>query len=132
MYKLCKTEQSSKRQREIEEAFLNLMLEKHYDDITVSEICDKINLPRKSFYRYFDGKEGVKQAILYHTFFDFNIFYITNNSDKNKLYEELETLFYFWKEKHKFLEAFDKSGLLGLVVESAVTFSMKDFDGIKE
>ena len=132
MYKLCKTEQSNKRQREIEEVFLNLMLEKHYDDITVSEICDKMNLPRKSFYRYFDGKEGVKQAILYHTFSDFNIFYITNNSDKSKLYEEFETLFYFWKGRRKFLEAFDKSGLLGLVVESAVTFSMKDFNGIQK
>ena len=72
MYKLCKTEESANRQREIERTLLRLMIDKHYDDITVSEICIEANIPRKSFYRYFDGKEGVKQALLYHTLSEFS------------------------------------------------------------
>ncbi|MBO7196033.1 MAG: TetR/AcrR family transcriptional regulator [Clostridia bacterium] len=132
MYKICKIEESCKRQREIEDVLLNLMLEKHYDDISVSEICEKANMPRKSFYRYFDGKEGVKQALLYHTLVDFNSFHLEKHGLNYKLYEEFETLFSFWKSKTDLLEAFDKSGLLGLIVESTTTYAMNGFDDIKK
>lgn len=130
MYKICKTDESSKRQREIEDILLKLMLEKHYDEITVSEICERANMPRKSFYRYFDGKEGVKQAMLYHTLSDFNAFHLEKQGIDYKLYEEFETFFYFWKSRRDFLEAFDKSGLIGLLVESATTFSMSEFNDV--
>ncbi len=129
MYKLCKTEESSKRQREIEDTLLRLMREKHYDDITVSEICIAADVPRKTFYRYFDGKEGVKQALLFHTLSDFDCFKLSRGNIK--LREEFEGFFVFWKSKRDFLEAFDKSNLLGLLVESASTYAMKEFGDIK-
>lgn len=131
MYKLCKTEESSKRQREIENTLLELMLEKHYDDISVSEICERADIPRKTFYRYFDGKEGVKQALLQHTLTDFNEYHLAHSGMEYKIYEEFEILFNFWKSRKDFLEAFDKSGLLGLLVESATSFSMNEFKGVE-
>jgi len=133
MYKLCKTEESCKRQREIEETLIKLMLEKHYDDISVSEICTVANIPRKTFYRYFDGKEGVKQAVLYHTLSDFSSYQLMRGNTKDrKLREEFEGLFSFWKSKKVFLEAFDKSGLIGLVVESATSYAMNEFKDIEQ
>ena len=131
MYKLCKTEESTKRQKEIEEVLVKLMLEKHYDDISVSEICLAANIPRKSFYRYFDGKEGVKQALLIHTMSEFNGFRATNNQKDGKIRDEFEGFFAFWKSKREFIEAFDKSGLTGLVVESATTYAMEEFGSIQ-
>ena len=133
MYKLCKTEESNQRQREIENILLKLMLQKHYDDITVSEICAEANMPRKSFYRYFDGKEGVKQALLYHTLEDFSLFQLTRGQGIDyKLREEFEGLFAFWKSKRDFLEAFDKSGLIGLLVESSTSYAMNEFKDVKK
>ena len=132
MYKLCKTEESSKRQRDIENKLLKLMLEKHYDDITVSEICIAADIPRKSFYRYFDGKEGVKQALLVHTLEDFDGFKLARNDRNLKLREEFEGFFIFWKSKKEFLEAFDKSGLIGLLVESSTTYAMNEFGNVKQ
>ena len=133
MYKLCKTEESSLRQREIENILLKLMLEKHYDDITVSEICLAANMPRKSFYRYFDGKEGVKQALLYHTLSDFSSFQLIRGRGIDyKLREEFEGVFAFWKSKKELLEAFDKSGLIGLLVESANSFAMEEYKDIEK
>ena len=67
MYKMCKTEQSAARQRELEEGLLNIMLSRHYDEISVSELCDQLNVPRKSFYRYFSGKDGALHALIDHT-----------------------------------------------------------------
>ncbi len=131
MYKLCKTEQSGKRQREIERVFLKLMLEKRYDDISVSEICDRANIPRKTFYRYFDGKEGVLQSLIYHTMMDLEIVNLENNDVNHKISDEFEVLFSFWKSKRELLTAFDKSGLIGLLIEKTTDGAMKRFSEIK-
>ena len=67
MYKLCKTEQSAQRQRQLEDGLLQVMSTVHYDEISVSDLCDRMNVPRKSFYRYFSGKDGALQALIDHT-----------------------------------------------------------------
>lgn len=130
MYKLCKTEGSSKRQREIENILLGLMLEKRYDEITVSEICERAAMPRKSFYRYFDGKDGAVQSLLYHTLTELDM--VRLNSVDRKIREEFEDFFSFWKNRKSFLEAFDKSGLFGLLMESTVSFAMEQFGDVEK
>ena len=133
MYKLCKTDQSSERQRNIEKILLNLMLKKHYDEITVSEICSAADIPRKTFYRYFDGKDGVRQALLYHTMTDFRAFRnMTKKRDSQTLCSEFEELFHFWKSKRDVLEAFDKSGLTGMLIESATSHAMSEFMDVEK
>ena len=64
MYKLCKTEQSARRQQEIEEGLLAMMLQQPYEEISVSDLCKKMDLPRKSFYRYFGSKEDALYGLL--------------------------------------------------------------------
>lgn len=130
MYKLCKTEGSTQRQKQIEQILLGLMREKSYDEISVTEICERANMPRKSFYRYFDGKEGAMQSLLYHTMSEFNN--VRLDSGIGKISEEFEELFNFWKNKKEFLDAFEKSGLLGLLIESAVSFSMSEFGDVEK
>ena len=133
MYKLCKTEESAIRQRKIENVLLNLMLKKHYDDISVSEICFAADIPRKTFYRYFDGKEGVKQALLNHTMTDFSSFQDARRKrNASTLQEEFEELFTFWKSKRDLLEAFDKSGLIGILIESATVYAKNEFNDVKQ
>ena len=100
MYKLCKTEQSANRQREIEKCFLDILRHKHYEEITITEICQKINLPRKSFYRYFDGKEGVVQSLINHVMMDYNATYTNINGKDITLKDEFEAFFNFWKENN--------------------------------
>ena len=71
MYKLCKTEQSAQRQRELEQGLLAIMNSTRYEDITVSDMCQKLNIPRKSFYRYFSSKDGALHALIDHTLMEF-------------------------------------------------------------
>lgn len=132
MYKLCKTEESSKRQREIENVLLKMMKERRYEDITVSEICQAASLPRKSFYRYFDGKEGAMQSLLYHTITDFYSFSKTSEKEDRTLQGEFEEFFYFWREKKDFLEAFDKSQLIGLLFEKSMGQATNEFVNVKK
>ena len=71
MYKYCKTEQSVQRQREMEKGLLDMMKYKQFEEISVSDLCDRLNIPRKSFYRYFSSKEGALHALLAHTLLEF-------------------------------------------------------------
>ena len=45
MYKICQTEQSTHRQRKLEQGLLQLMLHKNYEDISVSDLCEYMNVP---------------------------------------------------------------------------------------
>lgn len=121
MYKLCKTEQSTVRQRQIEEGLLALMQTRRYDDITVSDLCARLEIPRKSFYRYFSGKDGALIALLDHRLMEYE-----NRPDENVnlwehvFYVDLDWFFTFWKLQKPLLDALEHSGLSGMLVERAI------------
>lgn len=133
MYKLCKTESSSCRQRLIERALLELMKSTRFEDITVSEICDSINVPRKAFYRYFDSKEGALHALLDHTLMEFQDFggeYRKN--EKRSLQRDLEQFFIFFRARRDFIDAFVRSELTGMLLQSSMSFSSSDMINTKK
>ena len=70
MYKHCATEESARRQRQLEGCLQELMLTENFAHITISHICDRAGISRKSFYRYFSSKEGCLYALLDHAIFD--------------------------------------------------------------
>ena len=125
MFKECKTEQSAKRQYEIEQTFLELLTTKDYKDITVSEVCEAANVPRKAFYRYFDDKEGVLHAMIHHTLVRYGEFSAKFTSQKRTVKGEIEQFFAYWKEKEqrKLLETLDKRNLLNTLVALSLNFS---------
>ena len=133
MYKLCKTEQSSKRQRDIEKILLNLMSVKRFDDITVSEICEIAKMPRKAFYRYFDSKDGALHALLDHNIIDYHSFSAGKpQRERRTLQGEFEEFFEFWKTRRYFLDAFEKSNMTGLLVQNSSGFAMGEFINVKK
>ncbi len=118
MYKLCKTERSAERQRQIEETLLSMMLTMQYDDITVSELCEGMSMPRKAFYRYFDNKDDCLRALIDHSLAEYWKFEDKNRkTEKRELLSELEIFFRFWRENKRMLDALSKSDLLGMIIE---------------
>ena len=124
MYKICQTEQSSKRQRELEQGLLQLMLKRRYEDISVMDLCAYLQSPRKSFYRYFSSKDGALYALLDHTMMDFEF------SEKHGLSGsapgELDRYFLFWYENRQLLDALKRSSLSGILVERATNFALQE------
>ena len=45
MYKLCKPEQSAQRQRQLERGLLEMMKHHRFEEISVSDLCDRMQLP---------------------------------------------------------------------------------------
>ena len=128
MYKICRTEQSAKRQREIEEALLRLMNKRKYEEISIIELCEESGVPRKAFYRYFDNKEAALQALIDHTLTGYEDFVKAKAVKKKqrRLSDDLEHFFLFWSYKREFLTAIDKNGLLHNLVTASMNFPVND------
>ena len=124
LYKQCRTEQSAARQRELLEGFENTMLQQHYDEITVSNLCEQMQIPRKSFYRYFSSKEGALHALIDYALLDFESFSYVHSKSVNSVQDEMEMLFAYWYHKKKFLDALAKSTLSGVLVNRAIGHSV--------
>lgn len=124
MYKQCRTEQSAARQRVLLEGLLDAMLQQHYDEITVSSLCEQMQIPRKSFYRYFSSKEGALHALIDHALLDFESFTASHTRNIDSVQEEMEQQFAYWLHKKKFLDALAKSGLSGVLVNRAIGHSV--------
>lgn len=127
MYKLCKTEESAIRQRQMEQGLLDMMQTVRYEDITVSDLCQRMNIPRKSFYRYFSGKDGALHGLIDHTMMEYEAFSNAQQKGKKRnLQLELETFFQFWVVHRPLLDALERSGLSGAMIERAVSYSVSD------
>mgnify|MGYP003292599349 CR=1 FL=1 len=64
MEKLPQTQSAQKRRALLEDALLELMRSKGYAQTTVTDICRAADIPRRTFYHYFDCKEAVLRAVV--------------------------------------------------------------------
>lgn len=100
MYKICVTEKSALRQRLIQNALLAMMGEKPYRDISVIALCARIEIPRKSFYRYFDSLDDVLYSMVDEVM-EQSFACMEANLD-------LEGFFARWQESKALLDALEK------------------------
>lgn len=132
MYKTCKTEQSAARQRQLEQYLLKEMLVKHFDDISISDLCDGLNIPRKAFYRYFSGKQGAFHALIDHTLIDFDSQTLgASRSRSIGRMKFLEIYFRFWKEQKALLDAMERSNLWEDLMRYTVDYAQNALDSTK-
>ena len=126
MYKLCRTEQSFARQRQLELGLLDAMKHRRFDEISVSDLCESMGIPRKSFYRYFSSKDGALFALLDHTLMEFYDGTPTEGLRGGTPLEDLERFFSFWYEHRELLDALQRSSLSGLLVERATALAQEE------
>ena len=102
MYKLCKTEQSAQRQRQLEEGLLTAMRTKRYEESSISDLCDQMGIPRKSFYRYFSGKDGALHALIDHTLMEHPLYVAEYECDREQSVQAyMVDVCRYWKDCKK-------------------------------
>lgn len=105
MYKICHTEESSRRQRQLERGLLEALKSQPYEKVTLSELCLQLQIPRKSFYRYFPTKEDCLLALIDHTLSDCNSLAMTHwDGGKEMRKMDLQQFFTYWQEQAVFLD----------------------------
>ncbi len=133
MYKLCKTEQSAKRQREIEMTLLDIMSKKSYNEISITELCEKLSMPRKTFYRYFDSKDDTLYALIEHTMSEYQDFSLSPAKDGMRtLMGEIENYYRFWICHKPLLDALHKNGMLEKIIDVSMSFPVNDMVSLQK
>lgn len=118
MYKICHSEESSRRQRELEQGFLNALVSQPYDKITLTDLCRQLNVPRKTFYRYFPTKEDCLLALMDHTLADCNDIALKGWDGSTALTEQVQLRFFqYWKKQSAFLDAVKENSLQHLLLD---------------
>ncbi len=111
-YRHCVTENAVDRQRQFENALLELMETKTLPQISIQEICSRVGLSRKSFYRYFSSKEACLHALVDHAILNFTDIPFQND----RAQELLERFFLYWMHRRKLLDALCRSDMVGVLL----------------
>ena len=118
MYKICHTEESSRRQRELEQGLLKAMEKQFYAKITLTELCRQLQIPRKTFYRYFPTKEDCLLALIDHTLSDCNALALTGWTGGKNLDSDAQLRFFrYWQANRALLDAVRSNGFQSLLLE---------------
>lgn len=108
MYKICKTEKSLARQKLFQTTLLAMMKANRFQDITVTSLAKEMELPRKTFYRYYDSLEDVLYAIIDDA--------LTDSFLHLEVKADLIGFFSYWKKRRNLLDVLQKSGLSHLLI----------------
>lgn len=117
MYKHCTTEESALRQRQFEKCLLTLMNTVPYSSITIAQICQQLDVSRKSFYRYFGSKDGCLCALLDHCIIDGASYYLPEHYKQEQSHVLYERFFEYWKQMAPILDVLSRNNLSLLLVE---------------
>lgn len=120
MAKVCTNEKTSARQRWIENGLLELMQERIFDEITVTDLCQYLPLSRRSFYRYFHDLEDVLESLMDHTMQDMAII------NSVPTIPELENYCAFWLERKSLLSALSRSNMHSKLAHYTLKYSNRD------
>lgn len=96
-------------------ALIELMHEKPYNKITITEICNRADLARETFYRNFSSKEAIIKYCLEEKFQDF----IKKIKEKNEVFNVYSIgLEYFkhWRNEKDFLKLLIDNNLVNLIL----------------
>lgn len=115
MYKICQTEKSLARQRKLENGFLDYLETVSFNQITIAELCRYLQIPRKTFYRYFDSKEDILYALIDHRLVDMDEYVILHFRHPGTFRQGLFLFFSFWERQKRFLDILKQNHLLGTI-----------------
>jgi AcrR family transcriptional regulator len=98
-----------------------------YEEISISDLCDQLQIPRKSFYRYFSSKDSALHALIDHTQMLYEMKNLHTPSGKGRsARKELESYFRFWQDQRQLLDALERSGLSGVLVQRAIEYALSE------
>lgn len=122
MEKLPQTQAAQERRAQLEEALLALMRTRGYTQTTVTDICREADIPRRTFYHYFDSKEAVLRAVvedmLNECFLDVMLEF---NRGYEAMKESLVRNFRYWQgEAREKLDLLLENGLSGEMMQCAL------------
>ncbi len=116
MYRQCVSEKSAEQQRLFEAAMLELMGQKLFESISISELCRKTGLSRKIFYRLYDAKHDVVYAMIDHAIIDGTSYVPDESVGPGGMHNFLA----YWKSQKQLLDVLEKNQISALLQQQAI------------
>ena len=113
MYSQCVSEKSAAQQRRLEAALLELMKDRLFEEISISELCRYTGLSRKTFYRLYEAKADVIYAMIDHALLDAAAYIPDDTVGPGGVHKFLG----YWKHRKDLLDALNSNGMSGLLLE---------------
>lgn len=120
MYSHCVSEKSAAQQRQFEAALQELMKERLFEEISISELCRYTGLSRKTFYRLYEAKADVVYAMIDHAILDAEGFVPDESVGPGGLHKFLA----YWKSRKDLLDVLKKNRISALLPQQAVKHAM--------
>ncbi|MFA6620488.1 MAG: TetR/AcrR family transcriptional regulator [Bacilli bacterium] len=98
-------------------ALFTLLREKDYGEITISEVCAKAGLTRKTFYRDFNSLDDVVDFAVYARIKEY-----TPDSTPSSFQESAYRFFVFCAQRKEILSLFEKRGIYHLFAKSIASY----------
>lgn len=122
MYARIVSEKSLAQQRKFEAALQELMKDKLFEEISISELCRYTGLSRKTFYRLYESKADVVYAMIDHTLLD----EATCEPDPSVDPGELHQFLAFWKKRKDLLDVLQKNQISALLAQQAANIALQE------
>lgn len=122
MYSHCVSEKSASQQHRFEAAMLELMKDRLFEEISISELCRYTGMSRKTFYRLYEAKADVIYAMIDHALLDAQGFKPDESVGPGGLHKFLA----YWKSKKELLDMLQKNRISALLPQQAVQHVMRE------
>ena len=132
MYKICKRESAAKRQAEIADSVKHLLLVSYYEQTTVADICRNASISRRTFYRFFDGKDDVIDYLIERAMGRDNSHFSIANSAEEAAILEFRSYFRFWLKNKDILLMCKRNNLDYYLQKHTAKMAVDLRKGIKE
>lgn len=126
MYARVVSEKSAAQQRRFEAALMELMEENLFENISISELCRRTGLSRKTFYRLYDAKADVVYAMIDHAIMDTDAFVPDASVGPGGMHHFLA----YWKSRKQFLDVLAKNRISALLSQQAILLVLNEEPGI--
>ena len=120
MYRNCTQEKAVFMQKKYEQCLLELLSERPYAEVTINDICARMGTSRKSFYHFFNNKQGCLCALIDRLFFEFLDFQTPEHVDLKGYPRRLINQMLYQMEKQDVMEVLIRNDLFGLLIDRLV------------
>ena len=118
-----------KTKKALAEAFMRLLSEKSFEDITVNELCESAGIRRATFYKHFTDKFQYLASFTRSLRDNFDsLIWKSSRPDTTALYytEYVNRILIFIKENRKIIENIMKSGVLPAMISVIMEQNYRD------
>lgn len=118
---------TSRTRLALRKALIELILEKHFDEITVQDIIDRANVGRSTFYTHFRDKEDLLIGD-WEQFLDGFVQHISWRSAGKNRFVPIQELFFHIKDFHHFYRALVRSSKMDRMFKTGVSLLSKSIE----